>query len=101
MTLFLDECYDLAIGEKVSVTIYSNEIEVTVSGVISGINEGRSGRIVTYTVEILDFRGNELEYLQILYDRIPSLPQSLNRDFGLFSHMWQNIAHRVARTRRT
>lgn len=101
VTLFLDECYDLAIGEKVSVTIYSNEIEVTVSGVISGINEGRSGRTVTYTVEILDFQGNELEYLQILYDRIPSLPQSLNRDFGLFSHMWQNIAHRVARTRRT
>lgn len=37
--------------------------------------------------------------LSLLYDRIPTLPQSLQKDFGIFRHLWQNIAHRVARTR--
>ena len=26
--------------------------------------------------------------------------ESLRRDFGVLSHLWQNIAHRVARTRK-
>ena len=33
-----------------------------------------------------------------LYDRIPTLPQSLHRDFGALYDLWQNIANRVART---
>lgn len=37
-------------------------------------------------------------YILILYDRIPTLPQSYQRDFGSLSHLWQNIACRVART---
>lgn len=40
------------------------------------------------------------EYLQLLYDRVPSLPQSLEWDFGSLSHLWQNIACRVALTRK-
>ncbi len=60
---------------------------------------GRGGGAArTHTVEILDFGGNETAYWQILYDRIPTLPLSLHRDFGVISHLWQNIAHRVART---
>ena len=43
---------------------------------------------------------SKYEYWQVLYDRIPTLPQSLNRDFGIMTHLWQNIAHRVARTRK-
>ena len=35
------------------------------------------------------------EYLQILYDRIPTLPQSLRRDYGIIPHILINIAHRV------
>lgn len=54
----------------------------------------------TQTVEILDFGQDRYEYWELLYDRIPTLPQTLYRDFGIISHLWQNIAHRVARTRR-
>lgn len=52
----------------------------------------------TPTAEILDYGTDELEYWEILYDRIPTLPQSLHRDFGVLPHLWQNIAQRVART---
>ena len=77
-----------------------NAAAVDVKGVVTGVLEGRSGRVRTHTVEILDFGGAEDAYLQLLYDRVPTLPQSLHRDFGLLPHLWQNIAHRVARTRK-
>ena len=41
------------------------------------------------------------EYMQILYDRIPTLPQSLTlRDFGIIRHLWHNIAVRLAESER-
>ena len=43
------------------------------------------------------FGKDEEEYFQILYDRIPTLPQSLRRDYGMLLHLWRNIAIRLAR----
>ena len=100
LTVYLDECDDLGPGERVSVELAKDDITVNLSGVVSGINESRKKMAMTYTIEILDYHEDGLDYLQILYDRVPSLPQSLNRDFGVIPHLWQNIAHRVARTRR-
>ncbi|MDO5133843.1 MAG: cellulase family glycosylhydrolase [Eubacteriales bacterium] len=100
LTVFLDEGKSLGLGMPAAVTIYGSEWTVHVKGVITGILEGRSGNYRTHTIEILDFGGAELEYLQLLYDRVPTLPQTLQKDFGLLIHLWQNIAHRVARTRK-
>ena len=32
------------------------------------------------------------------YEGVTTLPQSLHHDFGILTHLWQNIAHRIART---
>ena len=75
------------------------ELQSQLEGTENRIKESRNKYARTHTIEILDFGDEETEYLQILYDRIPTLPQSLRRDFSALSHLWQNIAHRVARTR--
>ena len=98
MSVYLDEGQDLEIGTAAEVTVFNDEISVTVKGVVVGVKESRNGIARLHTVEILDFDGEENEYRQLLYDRVPTLPQSLHRDFGVLSHLWQNIAHRVART---
>ena len=98
LRVYLDEGRDLGVGTPVEITVFNDELSVTVGGVVVGIKESRSGAARVHTVEILDFRGQENEYWQLLYDRVPTLPQSLHRDFGVFTHLWQNIAHRVART---
>lgn len=98
MTVYLDEGQDIEIGTAAEVTVFNDEISVTVKGVVVGVKESRNGIARLHTVEILDFCGGEYEYWQLLYDRVPTLPQSLHRDFGVLSHLWQNIAHRVART---
>ena len=100
LTVFLDEGQTLGFGMPVSVSVLTDEAPVYVKGVVTGIQESRSGAARTHTIEILDFDGDDHEYLQLLYDRVPTLPQSLHRDFGVIPHLWQNVAHRVARTRK-
>ena len=99
-TLYLDEAESLTVGARVSVTFLRDEGEdVTVSGIVTGIASSAGGFARTYTVEILEHAGgDDAEYLQLLYDRVPTLPQSLHRDFGVLSHLWENVANRVART---
>ena len=99
VTVFLDECEDMSLGTKVSVDIDTGDYRASFDGVVTNVRGLKEGNNSAYAIEILDLKGNELSYDQILYDRIPSLPQSLQRDWGMFVHMWQNIAYRVARTR--
>ncbi len=98
LTVFLDEAKELRIGTPVDTEIFREGTAVVVSGVVTAVRESRRGTSRTHTIEILDNHGNRMEYLQVLYDRIPSLPQSLHGDYGALFDLWQNIAHRVART---
>ena len=101
MTVFLDEGVSPGIGDHVSVNVLGNNgHRAQVSGVVTGVQQARRSQSRTHTIEILDFGNDRYEYWEILYDRIPSLPQSLRKDFGILPHLWQNIAHRVARTRK-
>ncbi len=96
--VFLDDAEDLRSGMPCDVTISRQGTEVTLKGVVAGILVSRKSPARIHTIEIMDYNGKEEEYWQILYDRIPTLPQSLNRDFGILPNMWQNIARRIART---
>lgn len=98
LTVFLDEGDSLEIGTNVTVNVEGSSASVSLHGFVTSKKETRDKKARTHTIEILDFEDQELEYWQILYDRIPTLPQSLVRDWGIFGHMWQNVACRVART---
>ena len=100
LTVFLDECESLSIGDNVAVKVDNGEHKALMSGVVTTIHESRHGSSRTHSIEILDFAKSRYEYWELLYDRIPTLPQTLHRDFGIGAHLWQNIAHRVARTTR-
>ena len=95
LKVYLDEPGEISIGDRVDVTIYHNDQESKVSCVITGVTGLRNSVAVIYSFEILDFNGNKGEYLQVLYDRIPTLPQSLTRDYGIVSHLVRNIAYRI------
>lgn len=98
LTVYLDEGESLGIGSYVNAQITSEDHSAAVYGVVTNVAEARKTGVRTQTIEILNFGNDHYEYLEHLYDRVPTLPQSLNRDFGILTHLWQNIAHRVART---
>ena len=100
ITVYLDENSNPGIGSSLRVTIKGEQTTVNIKGVITGIHESRKNLARTHTIEILDFEGEQNEYLQLLYDRVPTLPQKLHNDFGLISHLWQNIIHRLAHARK-
>ena len=100
LMVFLDDEEKPGIGTSVDVTIRGADGAVSVKGIVIGTRLSRNGRNSTQTIEILDYCDNWYGYLSILYDRIPTLPQTLNRDFGFFSYLWLNIAQRIARTAR-
>ncbi len=94
--VFLDEADDLNVGDTVSAGLETGDYTADVTGIITGIMIPKSGgSSCMATVEITDMQTSEFEYLQILYDRIPSLPQSLQRDLGVVRHLLVNIAHRI------
>lgn len=100
VTVYLDEGEKPGIGEHVRLLIDANGHQAELEGVITEKQEARRSDACTAKIEILDYGEDRYEYWEILYDRIPSLPQSYQRDFNELSHLWQNIAYRVARTTR-
>ncbi len=100
LTVFLDDSEALRLGDHATVELTHGNREISLKGVVTAVRESRHGQARTHTLEILNPEGNRMEYLQLLYDRIPSLPQSLHGDFGALFDLWQNIVHRVARARR-
>ena len=96
--MFLDEGEPLKIGDLVTITVGNKDTTVRMSGVVIGVRKTSSGGQGVHTIEILDYGDAYGKYLQILYDRVPTLPQNLNRDLGIISHLWVNIARRLAKT---
>lgn len=98
LRVYLDESERLVLGDRVSICISTGIYEAEMTGVVVGLKHTRNGGACVHGIEILDYGTSELEYLQILYDRIPSLPQAINNDFGILRHLWRNIAFRLVRT---
>ena len=99
ISFFLDEEDVLEIGDPVDIVVMADQARVELSGMVISWNQSASGIRSVYTMEILDFKGMEDDYSQILFDRVPTLPQNLNRDFGIFRNLWVNIANRAGRVK--
>ena len=94
--IFLDTDEKLCIGDIVNVAIETTDYRADVKAAVIGIKESRRKLHRVYCLEITDMGDDELEYLAILYDRVPTLPQNLNRDIGIFVQIWNNIAGRIS-----
>ncbi len=97
LKLYFDESVGFMIGDRADLTVNHDDIEANLSAVVTGITSLRGSDSVIYSFEILDYCEDENEYLQVIYDRIPSLPQSLVWDYGMITHLVRIIAHRILR----
>ena len=95
VNVFLDEYEGLAIADRIDLNISNELYEVDLQTIITGISTSRSGSKKVFTLEIIDHRDSWGEYEQILFDRIPSLPQTLLKDYGIVFHFLRNVAIRV------
>jgi cellulose synthase (UDP-forming) len=94
--IFTDELNILYLGEPIGLSISSKDNELKVTGTVVAVRNSCDPKVPSvYTVEILDFGGQKDEYIQMLYDRTPTLPQRLRLGEGLIDNLWNNITHRI------
>ena len=78
------------------LTLLKKMYTLQVTGTVVAIRNSCNPAVpCVYTVEIMDFGGQKDEYIQMLYDRTPTLPQRLRLGEGLIDNLWNNIAHRI------
>ena len=97
MKVYMDDAEGFRIGDKAVLSFDRPGGELTMECIITSITYSRYGDSCVLGVEIVNSSAVLDEYMQILYDRIPTLPQSLTRDYGIVTHMLRNIAHRILR----
>jgi len=83
----------LRIGDSVEATIKTDKYKIVVNCIVTDIRYIYITGKYQIILEIHEYE-NEGEYLQILYDRIPTLPQSIKRDTYL-TLILRNIFYRV------
>ena len=94
--IFTDELDSLYLGEPICLGLSNKHYNLHLKGTVVAIHHSRSSDIPSvYTIEILDFEGQKDEYIQMLYDRTPTLPQKLRLGEGLVDNLWNNIGHRI------
>ncbi len=94
--IYTDELDVLYLGEPISLGISNKHYDLHAKGTVVAIHHSRNSEVPSvYTIEILDFEGQKDEYIQMLYDRKPTLPQKLRLGGGLVDNLWNNIGHRI------
>ncbi len=94
--VYMDELDVLYLGEPIQLSILKSKYDLRVNGTVVSVHNSCNSDIPSvYTVEILDFNGQKDEYVQMLYDRKPTLPQRLRLGERLFYNLWNNFARRI------
>ncbi|MBP9997461.1 MAG: cellulase family glycosylhydrolase [Lachnospiraceae bacterium] len=94
--IFLDENRVLRLGQNIDFNIETDKYKVTLNGTIVGVRYASNEKVPpVYNVEILDYKDAKLEYFQILYDRVPTLPQKIIHDIGIVHDVVKNLVKRA------
>jgi cellulose synthase (UDP-forming) len=95
LKMYLEDAGDLAIGDRMDVALEAERYTARLRGAVTVVAHTRSSAYAVHTVEILSFNDSWDDYLGILYDRVPSLPQRLKMNNGALNQLLRNIAMRV------
>lgn len=92
ISLILSKPYYLEADSQVDVTLRSEKYAARLKTQIVFVS--RQGEQWNYSMKILDYGDSYNEYLQMLYDRIPILPQEIKKDSGSFEDLKINMKKR-------
>lgn len=94
----MDRCSSIhGVVDRTKVELASENEKEKLSCFTTSTTYSRHRDSCVLGLEIMNLDDVANEYNEILYDRIPTLPQSLVRDYGIVNHMLRNIAHRILR----
>ena len=93
ISIILSKPYYLEAESQVDVTLRSEKYVARLKAQIVFVSQ--QGENWNYSMKILDYTDSYNEYLQMLYDRIPILPQEIKKDSGSFEDLKLNTKKRL------
>ena len=94
ISVLFDEPIYIAEDEEVSISLQSNEYVAKLWAKVVFVSQKR--KKWNYSMKIENYRNTYDEYLQMIYDRVPVLPQEIKKDSGSFEDLRLNTKKRVA-----
>lgn len=93
VAVFLQSVFDVGEDEICELTLDTDRYHAEIAGKIVSVTKSKEGWC--YVFYICDLRDSKSEYLQIVYDRDPSLPSNLDESLSSFDDLRLNISKRV------
>ncbi|BBF45458.1 cellulose synthase catalytic subunit [UDP-forming] [Lachnospiraceae bacterium KM106-2] len=93
LSIILEQPKDINDEEKVEITLQTSRYQATVlaqSALVIQVKEGWK-----YAFEIVDMLESKDEFLQLVYDREPTLPKNLDESLSTFDDLRLNIIKRL------
>lgn len=93
VSVLLDEPYYIEVDSMAGIELQSERYYAKMKVQIVFVSQ--QGRRWNYSMKIMDYGDTYDEYLQMLYDRIPVLPQEIKKDSGSFEDLKLNTQKRL------
>lgn len=93
MSLVMDNCIDIAVSGIYSITLRTHHYEAEIKAKLVCFREKNNQFIYSFKIEEID-EYNRGEYYQMVYDRHPSLPDSIASHDSFFYDIKENIDRR-------
>lgn len=93
VSMLLEEPFYLEADSEVDVTLRNEKYLARLKAQIVYVSQ--YGDKWNYSLKILDYLDTYDDYLLMLYDRVPSLPQEIKKDSGSFEDLKLNMVKRV------
>ena len=93
ISVLLEEPVYISEEKEVSLSLKSEKYQATVGAKVVFVSQ--NGGYWNYSMKIVDYKESYDEYLQIIYDRVPVLPQEIKKDSGSFDDLRLNTKKRV------
>ena len=93
ISISLLQPYYLSVDDVIVIRLNTEKYSASLEAQV--VYVAQTGHTWSYSMKIKDFMGTYNEYLQMLYDRIPVLPQEIKKDSGSFDDLKLNTKKRV------
>jgi cellulose synthase (UDP-forming) len=93
ISVLLDKPHYFTEDKEVDLVVSGGAYEARLKALIVFVDQRDD--LWNYSMRITDYCGTYDDYLQLLYDRIPTLPQSIKQNSGSFDDLYLNSKKRI------
>lgn len=93
ISVLLDKPHYFTEDKEVALVVSDGHYEARLKAMIVFVDQ--RDELWNYSMRITDYCGTYDDYLQLLYDRVPTLPQSIKQNSGSFDDLYLNSKKRI------